>query len=171
VHRSPDWSVRWPTGGGPDRADRRRRSRPPSSCGLESLRRAVALDERGNSLHGLAFALVHLAHTLLTVGQQAEARDLLARANDIARRVQNPRCQAWAAWGRARLALADGRCVVALEECTRAADLFKGREFPWAMNQLWEFVGETATAAGQASIAEQARSNAAHTRVTSSRVP
>jgi hypothetical protein len=49
--------------------------------------------------------------------------------------------------------------------------LFNDREFPWAMNQLWEFVGETATAAGQASIAEQARSNAAHTRVTSSRVP
>jgi len=138
---------------------------------MESLRRAVALDESGNSLHGLAFALVHLAHTQLAVGHQREARDLLARADDIARRVQNARCQAWAAWGRARLAVAEGRCDVALDECGRAADLFQDREFPWAMNQLWEFVAETATAAGHPSIAEQARANPAHARVTSSRVP
>ncbi|HKO27783.1 MAG TPA: hypothetical protein VJU80_10030, partial [Solirubrobacteraceae bacterium] len=124
---------------------------------MTSLRRAVALDERGNSLHGLAFALVHLAHTLLAVGDHGEARDLLARVNDIARRVQNPRCQAWAAWGRARLAVAEGRCDVALDECGRAADLFRDREFPWAMNQFWEFLAGTATAAGRPDIAEQAR--------------
>jgi tetratricopeptide (TPR) repeat protein len=137
---------------------------------MDSLRRAVALDERGNSLHGLAFALVHLAHTLLTVGQQAEARDLLVRANDIARRVQNPRCQAWAAWGRARLALSEGRCDVALDESDRAAELFQDREFPWAMRRLWEFVGETATAAGRPSVAQQARAHAAQSTVTSSQV-
>ena len=138
---------------------------------MECLRRGVSLDERGNSLHGLAFALVHLAHTLLTVGQQTEAHDLLARANVIARRVQNPRCQAWAAWGRARLALAGGSCGVALDECTRAADLFQDREFPWAMNQFWMFVAETATAAGQPNIAEQARANVVYARVTSSGAP
>jgi hypothetical protein len=103
--------------------------------------------------------------------QQAEVRDLLARANDIARRVQNHRCQAWAAWGRARLALSEGRCDVALEECARAADLFQDREFPWAMNQFWEFVAGTATAVGQATIAERARAHAAQARVTSSQVP
>jgi predicted ATPase/DNA-binding SARP family transcriptional activator len=124
---------------------------------VDALRHGVAVDERGNSPHGLAFALVHLAHTLLTSGQQDEARDLLARADDIARRVQNPRCQAWAAWGRSRLALIEGRSDVALEECRRAADLFQNREFPWAMNQFWEFVGETATAAGQLNVAQEAR--------------
>jgi tetratricopeptide (TPR) repeat protein len=69
---------------------------------VDALRHAADLDERGNSPHGLAFALVHLAHTLLTSGEREEARDLLTRANSIARRVQNPRCQAWAAGGRAR---------------------------------------------------------------------
>jgi hypothetical protein len=63
------------------------------------------------------------------------------------------------------------RCDVALEECARAADLFQDREFPWAMNQFWEFVAGTATAVGQATIAERARAHAAQARVTSSQVP
>jgi hypothetical protein len=67
--------------------------------------------------------------------------------NDIARRMQNPRCQALAAWGRGRLALADGSPGRALDECRRAADLFQNREFPWAIAQLWEFLAETAAAA------------------------
>ena len=144
----------------------RETGRPDDAVG--TLRHAVDLDERGNSPHGLAFALVHLAHTLLTIGQQAEARDLLGRADDIARRVQNPRCQAWAAWGRARLAVSEGRCEVALDECGRAAELFQDREFPWAMHQLWEFVDETATVAGRPSVAQQARAQAAEARVKSS---
>ena len=116
---------------------------------VDTLRQGAALDEQGGSLHGLAFALVHLGHTLLSSGDQAEARELLDRGNDVARRVQNPRCQAWAAWGRARLAFAGGRADLAVEECRRATALLQNREFPWALVQLWEFEAETATATGR----------------------
>ena len=116
---------------------------------LDTLRQGGALDEQGGSLHGLAFALVHLGHTLLSSGDRAEARELLDHGNDVARRVQNPRCQAWAAWGRGRLALAAGHPDLAIEECRRATALLQNREFPWALVQLWEFHAETATAAGR----------------------
>jgi hypothetical protein len=46
---------------------------------------------------------------------------------------------------------------VALDECGRPEELFQDREFPWAMHQLWEFIGETAMAAGRPSVARQAR--------------
>jgi tetratricopeptide (TPR) repeat protein len=134
---------------------------------VEALRRAIALDAHGGSLHGLAFALVHLAHTLVASGERDEARALLDRAHEVARRVQNPRCQAWAAWGRARLALAEGNPGLALEECRRAVDLLQDREFPWALIQLWAFVAETATAAGEHDMAEQARARARRAVVTS----
>lgn len=72
---------------------------------------------------------------------------------------------------RARLALSEGRCDVALDESERAVELFQDREFPWAMHQFWEFVGDTATGAGQPSIAEQARAHADQARVKSNQVP
>ena len=135
---------------------------------IDALRYAVALDEHGNSPHGLAFALVHLAHTLLRTGEFGEARNLLARADDVARRMQNPRCQAWAAWGRARLALAQGDPDLALDECRRAADFFQNREFPWVIVQLWEFLAETATAAGRPEIADEAWAAARRALLTNS---
>jgi predicted ATPase/DNA-binding SARP family transcriptional activator len=123
---------------------------------LDSLRRAVALDDQDGSRHGLAFALVHLAHTLLGGGDTDEAGDLLTRADDVARRVRNPRCQAWAAWGHARLHLAAGRADHALQECRRASSLFQNREYPWAMVQLWELMAQSATAAGEPQAAADA---------------
>jgi hypothetical protein len=58
----------------------------------------------------------------------------------VARSVHNPRCQAWAAWGRARLALAAGETDVALEASERAVRLLADGEFPWARQQLAAFV-------------------------------
>ena len=136
--------------------------------GVDAFRQAIALDEQEGSLHGLAFTLVHLAHTLIGDGDPTETRELLARGDDIARRVQNPRCQAWAAWGRARLALADGRDDSALQESLRATDLLQNREFPWAMSRLWELVAEAAAAAGRPDIEARARSQAGHLVVTRS---
>ena len=135
---------------------------------VDTLRQGAALDEQGGSLHGLAFALVNLGHTLLGSGDQAEARELLDRGNDVARRVQNPRCQAWAAWGRARLAFTDGRADLAVEECRRATALLQNREFPWALVQLWEFHAETATAAGRLDVADEARAAARQVTITNS---
>jgi hypothetical protein len=63
-------------------------------------------------------------------------RSVRSRAQSAARRVQNPRCQAWAAWGRARVALADDDPGAALRECRRAVDLLQDREFPWALARL-----------------------------------
>ncbi len=103
---------------------------------LAELRVAVGMLADGESMHGQAFALVHLAHTLLDVGADGEAPALLDRADDVARRAQNPRCQAWAAWGRGRLALAAGDAAVAVRECERAVALLEDREFPWARARL-----------------------------------
>jgi predicted ATPase/DNA-binding SARP family transcriptional activator len=107
--------------------------------GLAELRVAVGMLAEGESMHGQAFALVHLAHTLLDAGSgrsEHEAPALLEHADDLARRGQNPRCQAWAAWGRGRLALAAGDAAVAVRECERAVDLLEDREFPWARSRL-----------------------------------
>ena len=89
-------------------------------------------------------------------------------ATTCARRVQNPRCQAWAAWGRARLAFTDGRADLAVEECRRATALLQDREFPWALVQLWEFHAETATAAGRLDVADEARAAARQVTITNS---
>jgi predicted ATPase len=135
---------------------------------LPELRTAVDLVTDGETMHGLAFALVHLAHTLLDVGSADDVRALLDRADDVARRAQNPRCQAWAAWGRARLALTGGDAAVAVEESERAVALLEDREFPWARARLWAFLAEAADAAGDAGATERARARADQVVVTSS---
>ncbi len=108
----------------------------------------------------------HLGHTLLSSGDQTEARQLFDRGNDVGRRVQNPRCQARAAWGRARLAFAAGRPDLEAEECRRATALLQNREFPWALAQLREFQAETATAAGRLEVANEARAAARQVTIT-----
>jgi tetratricopeptide (TPR) repeat protein len=136
---------------------------------LTDLQAAVDLVNNGETLHGLAFALVNLAHAQLDVGaDSARVRELLARGDDVARRAQNPRCQAWAAWGRARLALAAGNPSAAVEECLRATTLFQDREFPFARAQLWALLAEAADAAGNDATAGQARARARSVNVTSS---
>jgi ATP/maltotriose-dependent transcriptional regulator MalT len=113
------------------------------------------------SPHGLAFALVHLAHTRLDLGEADGVPALLAEADEVARRAQNPRCQAWAAWGRARVAYARGDATVAVDECRRAVELLEEREFPWARARLWSFMADCAEAAGLAEEVERARVAAA----------
>ncbi len=116
---------------------------------LAALRDAVDMVRDGQTLHGLAFALVHLAHTELDVGMSDDVPGLLEWADASARQVHNPRCQAWAAWGRARLALAAGEATTALAECRRAVALLEDREFPWARARLWALLAEAARAAGE----------------------
>ncbi len=118
---------------------------------LAALRDAVDMVRDGQTLHGLAFALVHLAHTELDLGAGADVAGLLEWADESARRVRNPRCQAWAAWGRARLALADGDAATALGECRRAVELLEDREFPWARVRLSALLDEAARAASSPS--------------------
>jgi hypothetical protein len=72
------------------------------------------------------------------------------------------------AWGRARLAFADGRPDLAVEECWRATALLQNREFPWALVQLWEFYAETATAAGRLEVADKPRAAARQVTITNS---
>jgi predicted ATPase/DNA-binding SARP family transcriptional activator len=139
---------------------------------LAALRLAVDLVPPGESMHGLAFALVHLAHTILdghddvSGDTSEEVRGLLDHADDVATRAQNPRCQAWAAWGRGRLALAAGDAAAAVDECRRAVALLQDREFPWARAQLWTFLAGSADASGQGPIAEQARDQARRVELT-----
>jgi predicted ATPase len=111
------------------------------------LRRAVDLVQDGATPHGLAFALVHLAHTQLDLGEDDDVGPVLERADEAARRVQNPRCQAWAAWGRARVALTGGDATAALRECRRAVDLLQDREFPWALARLHDMLDRLRSAA------------------------
>ena len=126
---------------------------------LAALRDAVDMVRDGQTLHGLAFALIHLAHTELDLGTGGDVPGLLAWADESARRVRNPRCQAWAAWGRARLCFAAGDATAALAECRRAVDLLEDREFPWARVRLWAFLAEVARAAGDADEAARAESH------------
>jgi predicted ATPase/DNA-binding SARP family transcriptional activator len=127
----------------------------------------VQLDEAARrcrdtgSLHGLTFALVHLAHTALDMGRTDGVPAQLAEADEVARRVRNPRNPAWAAWGRARLALARGDAAAAADDCRRAADLLADREFPWARAQLWATYADAAQAAGRADEADRARAASA----------
>jgi predicted ATPase/DNA-binding SARP family transcriptional activator len=114
-----------------------------------------------DSLHGLTFALAHLAHTRLDLGEGDGVTALLTEADEIARRAQNPRCQAWAAWGRARIAFAHGEATVAADECRRALALLEEREFPWARARLWSLMADCAEAAGLPDEAERARTAAA----------
>ncbi|NJC68595.1 AAA family ATPase [Planosporangium thailandense] len=123
---------------------------------VDSVEAARGLD----SPHGLAFALIHLAHTRLDLGDGDGATGLLAEADEVARRARNPRCQAWAAWGRARIALAQGDATAAVDECRRALALLEEREFPWARVRLWSFLAECAEAAGLPDEAERARRTA-----------
>jgi hypothetical protein len=110
----------------------------------------------GQTLHGLAFSLIHLAHTELDLGIDDDVPRLLQWADESARRVQNPRCQAWAAWGRARLAFAAGDADVALAECRRAVEMLQDREFPWARVRLWALLADVARAVGDAEEAARA---------------
>lgn len=105
---------------------------------LATLSEAVADARRLGSPHGLAFALVHLVHTRLDGDVCADVAAQLAEADKVARTVHNPRCQAWAAWGRARSALAAG-ADAAVDEARRAAELLGDGEFPWAREQLSQF--------------------------------
>ena len=124
---------------------------------LDALQRAVRECRERGSLHGLAFALVHLAHTRLDLGLTEGVPAELAEADDVSRRVRNPRNPAWAAWGRARLALARGDATAAADDCRQALDRLEDREFPWARAQLWATYAEAAQAAGQLGEAERAR--------------
>ena len=128
---------------------------------LAELRAAVTEARTLGSLHGLAFALVHLAHTELDAGRVAVVPALIKEADDVARRARNPRCPAWAAWARARLALADGDPATAADECRSALDLLEDREFPWARAQLWTALADAAEAAGRTGEAARARATAA----------
>ncbi|GAA1530460.1 hypothetical protein GCM10009827_055070 [Dactylosporangium maewongense] len=103
---------------------------------LAQLRSAADECRAYGSLHGLAFALVHLAHTRLDLGQTERVPAELAEADEISRRVRNPRNPAWAAWGRARLALTRGDAAAAADDLRRALELLEDREFPWARDQL-----------------------------------
>ncbi|GIH72532.1 AfsR/SARP family transcriptional regulator [Sphaerimonospora thailandensis] len=140
------------------------------------LEEAVDENRRVDSLHGLTFALVHLAHTRLDLAEgegrgaeetdgegrgaeetDGEATAVLNEADEIARRARNPRCQAWAAWGRARIARTGGDVSRAYDECRRALTLLEEREFPWARARLWSFTAECAEATGHRDEAAQAR--------------
>ncbi len=121
------------------------------------LEQAVRECRERASLHGLAFALVHLAHTRLDVGSAERVPAELAEADEVAQRVRNPRNPAWAAWGRARLALARGDAAAAADDCRHALELLEDREFPWARAQLWATYADAAQAAGRPDEATAAR--------------
>ncbi|HLL65001.1 MAG TPA: BTAD domain-containing putative transcriptional regulator [Micromonosporaceae bacterium] len=121
------------------------------------LRQAAEESREQQSMHGYAFALVQLAHTMLDVGETADVPALLAQAEEVARQVRNPRNPAWAAWGRARLAMAGGDAATAADECRTAVDLLGDREFPWALAELWATYADAATAAGRPDEARHAR--------------
>ncbi|MEU3455540.1 BTAD domain-containing putative transcriptional regulator [Micromonospora sp. NPDC006766] len=128
---------------------------------IATLEEAAAEARRNPSPHALAFTLVQLAHTRLDGGEVDGVPAMLAEATDTARRSGNPRCQAWAAWGRARIAYADGDAVTAADECRRAVELLEEREFPWARQRLWSLTAEAAAAAGRGQEADAARRAAA----------
>ncbi|MET7970958.1 BTAD domain-containing putative transcriptional regulator [Micromonospora sp. NPDC005305] len=128
---------------------------------IATLEEAAAEARRNPSPHSTAFTLVQLAHTRLDRGEVDGVAAMLAEADDTARRSGNPRCQAWAAWGRARIGYAAGDAVGAADECRRALDLLQEREFPWARRQLWSLAADAATAAGRPQEADAARRAAA----------
>ncbi|GGO29964.1 SARP family transcriptional regulator [Microbispora rosea subsp. aerata] len=128
---------------------------------LAVLRESVDEVRGRNSLHGLTFALVHTAHTRLDVDEGDDVAALLAEADEVARRARNPRCQAWAAWGRARMARVRGDADAAVRECRDALALLKEGEFPWARARLWSFLADCAEAAGLPGEAARARETAA----------
>ncbi len=124
---------------------------------LAALEQAVRECRERGSLHGLAFALVHLVHTKIDMGLTEGVPAELAEADDVARRVRNPRNPAWAAWGRARLALARGDAAAAADDCREALDRLEDREFPWARAELWATYADAAQAAGRLDEARHAR--------------
>ncbi|WP_446220031.1 AfsR/SARP family transcriptional regulator [Micromonospora sp. IBHARD004] len=128
---------------------------------ISTLEEAVGETRINHSPHSIAFTLVQLAHTRLDRGEVEGVPAMLAEADHTARRSGNPRCQAWAAWGRARIAYADGDAATAADECRRALELLEEREFPWARLRLWSFSAEAAAAAGRGPEADAARRAAA----------
>jgi hypothetical protein len=125
------------------------------------LRACVTESRAVGSLHGLAFSLVHLAHTELDLGHLDAVPPLVAEADEVARRARNPRCPAWATWARARLALTRGDAAGAADGCRSALEQLEDREFPWARAQLWTALADAAEAAGRTGDADQARAMAA----------
>ncbi|MFU8874643.1 AfsR/SARP family transcriptional regulator [Micromonospora sp. SL4-19] len=128
---------------------------------IATLEEAAGEARRNPSPHALAFTLVQLAHTRLDRGEVEGVPAMLAEADATARRSGNPRCQAWSAWGRARIAYADGDAVTAADECRRAVELLEEREFPWARRRLWALAADAAAAAGRGQEADAARQAAA----------
>ncbi|SBT41314.1 BTAD domain-containing putative transcriptional regulator [Micromonospora narathiwatensis] len=121
------------------------------------LEEAAAEARRNPSPHALAFTLVQLAHTRLDRGEVEGVPAMLAEADDTARRSGNPRCQAWAAWGRARIGYADGDAATAADECRRAVELLEEREFPWARRRLRSLTAEAAAACGRGPAVDATR--------------
>lgn len=117
------------------------------------LREALTAVDDAPARHTGAFALVHLGHALLDAGgHEDEAAIRLAEGDALARQVANPRCQAWAAWGRGRLAeLAEDRDT-ALAEAQLATELFAGREFPWALRSLEDFLARLRADSGDVAL-------------------
>ncbi|MGI5239889.1 BTAD domain-containing putative transcriptional regulator [Dactylosporangium sp. CA-139066] len=107
---------------------------------LPVLLRASEESRRFQAPHGLAFSLVHLAHARIDIGELDAAVPLLEEADTVARQARNPRCQAWAAWGRARIARARGDAGTADAQGRRAVTLLGDHEFPWALARLHQFV-------------------------------
>lgn len=106
------------------------------------LREALAVLPDAPARHTGAFALVHLGHVCLDRGDPAEAGRCFDEGEGAARQVANPRCQAWAAWGRARLAAESSDQDAARREAQLATELLAGREFPWALQSLAGFVAQ-----------------------------
>jgi predicted ATPase len=128
---------------------------------VEVLRDAVAEARAVGSLHGLAFALVHQAHTELDLGRLDAVPPLIVEADEVAARARNPRCPAWATWARARLAWIRGDAAAAADGYRSALALLEDREFPWARAQLWTALADAAEAAGRTAEADRARATAA----------
>ncbi|WP_446212817.1 AfsR/SARP family transcriptional regulator [Micromonospora sp. IBSANI012] len=128
---------------------------------IATLEDAAAEARRNPSPHALAFTLVQLAHARLDGGDAEGVPAMLAEADETARHSGNPRCQAWAAWGRARTAYADGDATTAADECRRALELLQEREFPWARYRLWSLTADAAAAAGRPQEADAIRQAAA----------
>lgn len=83
---------------------------------LAALREAVDMVRVDATLHGLAFALVHLAHTELDLGNGDDVPAFLTWAGESARRVHNAALPGFGRLGAARLAFDAGDASTALAE-------------------------------------------------------
>jgi hypothetical protein len=107
---------------------------------IDAFRQALPWTSAG-SLHGLAFALVHLAHTSLSADDDNDVPSLLSMVTTWPGGRRTLGATRGLRGGRARLALADGHAGPALHECRQATAMLQDREFPGA--QLYEFLAET----------------------------